>query len=123
MSTLGERLTAFREAKGLSRARLAADADVSYSLVNQVERDLRDPSASNLANIARALGVTVDALLSDEPENDLDDGRRLPPPAAKARVEIQEILDRLSPDDLMSARDLLSAWASRPADTGMGRPV
>ncbi len=121
MSTLGQRLTAFRNAKGLSRARLAADADVSYSLVNQVERDLRDPSASNLANIARALGITVDSLLFDEPANETNHGGRMPPQTVKARSEIQEILDRLSPNDLMTARDLLSAWASRPSDAGAAR--
>jgi len=64
MSSIGERITRLREELGLSRPRLAREADVSYSFLVQVETGQREnPQVDKLANVARVLGVPVDVLL------------------------------------------------------------
>lgn len=59
----GKRLRALREAAGRSQADLAARAGLSRVFVNQLEAGTRDPSLSTLTRLAKALGVTLSALL------------------------------------------------------------
>ena len=60
-------MRARRRALELSQDALARRADVSLSLVNQMERGvITDPHYSTLVSISRALGTTVIDLLSEE---------------------------------------------------------
>lgn len=62
--SLGENITARRKALGLTQTELAGACGVTLPAVNQFERNLRIPNAYVFAEIARALGVTMDALMN-----------------------------------------------------------
>jgi transcriptional regulator with XRE-family HTH domain len=62
---LAQRVRQLREAKGLSQQALAVAAGLSISVVTQIEQGHReDPRVSTVVAIARALGVSVDALVA-----------------------------------------------------------
>ncbi|MCU1617124.1 MAG: putative Transcriptional regulator [Frankiales bacterium] len=63
---LGERLKALRLQAGLSLRELARQADVSPSLVSQIENGKSRPSVSTLYTFARLLNVAVDELFEAE---------------------------------------------------------
>lgn len=65
MSTLlPERLRSARLAKGLSARQLSLAADLSQSMVGQIERgDVADPGVSVVLKLAEQLGVGVEWLL------------------------------------------------------------
>lgn len=60
--TLGADLRALRKARGVTLARLAGDLGRSVGWLSQVERDLSEPSITDLRHIARALGVPLSLL-------------------------------------------------------------
>lgn len=62
---LGARIRAMREASGISISEAASAADISYSYLSDVERGRRLPTLERLDSLARALEVTVVALLKD----------------------------------------------------------
>jgi len=59
----GKRLRALREAAGKNQGELAKRARLSRVYLNQLEAGTRDPSLSTLTRLAKALGITVPALL------------------------------------------------------------
>jgi transcriptional regulator with XRE-family HTH domain len=59
--TFAERLRELRDAQGLSEAKLAAAAGVSFGAVHQYGLGLRKPSFAAVVKIAKALGVTCEA--------------------------------------------------------------
>lgn len=64
MGSIGLRLRAAREAKGLSARQLDALAELTPGHTSAVESGRRaDPSASTLERLANALGVTLDWLI------------------------------------------------------------
>lgn len=123
--TLGERVKRLRGAKHMSRAAVAHAAGVSYAFIQQLETGVRkDPGVKNLAAVASVLGVSVDDLLADDPRPVVADpprskpgraktGRSTDPARTPARDEIDAMLERLSPADLVAVRDLLRLWAGR----------
>jgi transcriptional regulator with XRE-family HTH domain len=63
----GKRIRARRRALELSQEALARRADVSMSLINQIERGLvTDPHFSTLVGISTALGTSVSDLMGEE---------------------------------------------------------
>lgn len=62
-----ERLKRFRKAKNLTQQELADQLGVSNKSVSRWESGGGYPDVALLAPLARALGVTVDALLCDDP--------------------------------------------------------
>ncbi len=63
---LRERIKTARKALGLSQEALARRADVSLSLINQIERGVVvDPHYSTLVSVAEALSMSVGELLGD----------------------------------------------------------
>lgn len=66
--TLGERITSYRKKKGLSQELLAQQLGVSRQSVSKWERDESMPEAEKLPALAQALGVSLDVLLTGEPE-------------------------------------------------------
>jgi transcriptional regulator with XRE-family HTH domain len=65
----GERLKGLREEAGLTQRELAAKAEVSLSIVFQIEQGAKkDPRISTLVALAEALGVSMDELIGWEPE-------------------------------------------------------
>lgn len=67
MQQLGDRLAAWRRAKGLSQAELAARAGVTQAMVSRIESRGRDFSVRTLVRLAAAAGVTPSALLELDP--------------------------------------------------------
>jgi transcriptional regulator with XRE-family HTH domain len=66
MEGLGARLKELRQQAGLSLRELARQADVSPSLVSQIENGKSRPSVSTLYTFARLLNVPVDELFDAE---------------------------------------------------------
>lgn len=62
---LGRAIREARHRRGATLAEIATVAEVSVSLLSQVERGLADPSLDSLRAISRALGTTPFRLLSD----------------------------------------------------------
>jgi transcriptional regulator with XRE-family HTH domain/quercetin dioxygenase-like cupin family protein len=67
MDQLGRRLKAIRQQAGVSLRELARQADVSPSLVSQIENGKSQPSVATLYAVSRLLNVSVDELFEDEP--------------------------------------------------------
>jgi XRE family aerobic/anaerobic benzoate catabolism transcriptional regulator len=104
LERLAERIRAARAQRGMTRAALAADSDVSLRFLAQLEAGQGNPSILVLRRIAAAMGFPPDALLSEDA-----------PPAD--RSQLTQIMMRLSPDELIVARQLLSERFAR-ADSG-----
>ncbi len=78
MSEVGQEIKRLREARGWIQAKLAVEAGMAPSAVNQIENGKRSPSASSLNKLARALEVEVRELfpLGQVPLPNLEDERR-----------------------------------------------
>lgn len=63
-ATLGQKIRAARESRGLTQADLAAGARVAQAYLSYLEQDQREPSLSIAARIARALDIPLDELAS-----------------------------------------------------------
>lgn len=64
--SVGERLRAARESRGVSMRRLAELSGRSASSISQIERGLVEPRMSTLVSLTVPLGITVAQLMSDE---------------------------------------------------------
>lgn len=62
ISSLGQRLRAAREARGLSQVTLASEAKISQGYLSQLEQDEREPTLSIAARLASALEMSLDEL-------------------------------------------------------------
>lgn len=65
---LGRRIREARLARGMSLRATAAAADISPSLLSQVETGKVQPSVSTLYAIVSCLGLSIDAVLGHRPE-------------------------------------------------------
>lgn len=68
MDHLGQRLKAVRVQAGLTLRELARAADVSPSLISQIENGKSQPSVATLYAFSRLLNVSVDELFEDDPQ-------------------------------------------------------
>ncbi len=66
-SSLGADLRALRKARGMTLTHLSDRLGRSVGWLSQVERDLSEPSVTDLRHIAEALGVSVSMLFSHAP--------------------------------------------------------
>lgn len=67
--TLGQKIRAAREARGITQADLAARARVAQAYLSYLEQDQREPSLSIAARIARELEIPLDELASSVAES------------------------------------------------------
>lgn len=75
METINDRITASRQAQKMSKAELARRIGISHASVSKWESGLNQPKGRYLNDLAAALGVTVDWLLSGSggaPESSAD---------------------------------------------------
>lgn len=72
MDTLGKRIAALRRDKNLRQEDLAESLGVSAQAVSKWENDMTCPDITLLPQLAKLLGVSVDALLSGEEEKEPD---------------------------------------------------
>lgn len=66
-NTLGADIRALRKARGLTLTDLADQLGKSVGWLSQVERDMSDPSVSDLRELADALDVSVSSLFGSSP--------------------------------------------------------
>jgi transcriptional regulator with XRE-family HTH domain len=69
MSLFADRLRLLREKNGWAQRELARRCNIGESMIQKYEKDISEPTASNLANLAEQLGVSIDYLLgrTDDP--------------------------------------------------------
>ena len=60
---LGAAVRAARERRGLSQEALGFEADLDRTYVSGIERGVRNPTATSIRRIAKALGVAPSKLL------------------------------------------------------------
>ncbi|MEQ4521151.1 helix-turn-helix domain-containing protein, partial [Nocardioides kribbensis] len=63
LDAVGPRLRALRQRRGLTLGELADETGVSTSTLSRLEAGLRRPTLEQLLPLARAHGVTLDALV------------------------------------------------------------
>ncbi|RBP04763.1 helix-turn-helix domain-containing protein [Rossellomorea aquimaris] len=67
---IGERVKKYRQEKRMSMTELADKAGVAKSYLSSIERNLQqNPSIQFLEKVSAALGIPMDALLHDLPED------------------------------------------------------
>ena len=76
--TVGERLQQYRKNLGLSQEELGQRLLVSRQTISQWETDQTMPTLDNLMRLKEVLGVSVDALLSDENSSEQEKPKEIP---------------------------------------------
>ncbi len=71
---IGARLRTLRKARNISLQRVAEGADLSISLISQIERGLTSPSVRSMRLLASAIGVPTESLFV-QPEPPTDEER------------------------------------------------
>lgn len=69
-ASLGNRIRAFRESRGMTQEEVAGAAGISVKHVSVLERGIKEPRLSTIVNVAEALKVTPNDLLLAETPND-----------------------------------------------------
>lgn len=87
-ATFGDRLSAAREALGLSQAQLASRAGVRLSTIQNWEGDRSEPRANKLQMVAGLLNVSIIWLLTGEGEGGVS-------PEESPDVELTSLLAEL----------------------------
>jgi transcriptional regulator with XRE-family HTH domain len=74
LPTIGQRVRAAREQRGMSQADLARKLEASVNAINMLEQDkIHDPRASRIIGIARVLKVSAGYLLGlEEEDNEIE---------------------------------------------------
>ncbi len=83
-----ENLKAIRTEQGLTQARLSELADLSPSIVGDIETGRRNPTLTTIEKIALALNVPVHQLFYDAQED-------LPPSALDSKEELRILIHQL----------------------------
>jgi len=101
----GERVLQLRKERGWSQPELGKRVGTSATMISRYERGEMTPSIEVAFRIAKAFGVTLDGLVSDEALPDalgdramLERWRRLDALPAAERDRILDVLDRLARD-------------------------
>src|SRR5216117_1890082 len=71
MTSLGERIKSLRLERDLQQRQLAEKADLTPSMVSQIESGRLTPSLHTLGRIAAALGVPIAALFDGQPSGSI----------------------------------------------------
>lgn len=114
----GERLTATRTERGLTRAELAQRSGVSPSYLGQLEAGRSQPTLEILTNLAVALAVSIDDLAFDTNGPSSRGDRKLAR-LADAAADLDQA-DRDSIANLIEA--LLYRHQNRTAQAGRKKP-
>lgn len=98
---IGARLTKFREAKGLSKNRLAKEVGVTQGFISQLELGNRTPTLEVLNRICSVLGITLHDFFAPD-----DQAEDMPP-------DLRRLIDKakkLSPRQLQILNAVLDEW-------------
>ncbi len=80
------RIKSLREAKGLTQSQLGEMAGLSRSQLSEIETEKKPANTLRLAAIAKSLGVSVEELFEDSPED-------------AYRAVILDLMRSMQPDD------------------------
>jgi XRE family aerobic/anaerobic benzoate catabolism transcriptional regulator len=112
LQRLADRIRDARAQRGMTRNALAADSGVSLRFLAQLEAGEGNPSILVLRQVAAAMGFPPEVLLSEEPDKMLE------------QTLLLQTLERLTPNDLAAARQLLTErFGTTGATTGMSSYV
>lgn len=67
---VGKRIKELRTAKGWNQQKLADEADLTQSAIAQFEKGERLPSTTALQSMAKAFGISMESLLTQETNTD-----------------------------------------------------
>jgi transcriptional regulator with XRE-family HTH domain len=73
MQRFGEKLRTLRKQHNLTRKQLAQEVGVAQSTIGDLEVSRNNPSANLVVRIATFFGVSLDVLMRDELDLDVDD--------------------------------------------------
>jgi transcriptional regulator with XRE-family HTH domain len=107
MNQVGHEVRRLREAWGWNQAKLAVEANMAPSAVNQIENGKRNPGATSLEKLAKALGVEVaDLFPKDQASLPFDDAseQRRPSVLADALTAAADLWARAASDRELDAR-------------------
>lgn len=63
--TIGQKIKAWRNKKGLTQDALAKKSDIPYTTLSKIESDvIKSPTLPTATKIAGGLGITLDELIS-----------------------------------------------------------
>jgi XRE family aerobic/anaerobic benzoate catabolism transcriptional regulator len=99
---LGDRVKELRARRGMTRRILARDSGVSERYLAQLESGAGNISIVLLRALARALDVPLDSIVREGPE------------AALEIAEVNALLGRLAPSEVIEARKMLTARFGAP---------
>lgn len=117
---IGEKLRASRQAHRLSLRALAARAEISASMLSQIETGKAFPSVRSLYNIAAALGVTVDHFFPDQGALPVEDGAA---PVSAGDLTASQMRSALLSHGLDSVVGFAGPAASSAVVPSAGRPT
>ena len=86
MQTVGERVKSRRLELGLSQDALAEKAGISKSFLSDLENSRRSIGAETLLDLGRAMGVSLDFLMTGEASGEQED-KEIPAPLARFAAE------------------------------------
>lgn len=98
---LGKNIAASRKALGLTQEQVALRLGVEPETISRIERGMTTPSLPTLERIAHTIGVTIAALLGEEPilaKRDYAEqlAAKLEPLGEEERALIMDIIERMS---------------------------
>ena len=93
---IGQRVRKYRKANGLSQEQLAEQVSISLTHMSHIETANTKLSLQVLADLALALGVSVDDLLFDRPDRRRDE----------AYLELERVLDRCTPQQAKAVTEI-----------------
>jgi transcriptional regulator with XRE-family HTH domain len=100
-NTVGSKLRAAREERGLSQRELAQLANLSTNAISLIERDENSPSVSTLQSLATALNVKMSYFFDDrEPKNVLHVKAEERPAIVSKGVRIEGLGGKLSRQEM-----------------------
>lgn len=94
----GARIRDFREKLGFSRDKLSEMADIGSKFLYEIECGKKGMSAYTLHNIAKALNVSTDYILTGEGKID-------------ASTRINSMLSKFSPEDIPHIENILREFS------------
>jgi transcriptional regulator with XRE-family HTH domain len=97
MLNIGAKFRAARQEKKMSLRELAARADVSPSLLSQIENGRANPSVMTLYNVAEALSVSITYFFPDSEETSVQPSvlRRTDTTASELRADYDSVFEAL----------------------------
>lgn len=104
---IGEKIRKVREAKGLSQKQVAFSLGMDQAQYSRIENGKTDPSFSNVAKIANALGVDLSELFrSDEVFKEVNS-------YDKSLIEKLSIIDKLDEKEKQAFYSILDALIAK----------